>query len=188
MRQRWGSLRAGEFATGRITGLIDSLVAVVAEAGPRNFARWPVLGQNIWFNPYVGPAYTDEIRYLKEWIVARLSWMDRELSVTDVAQEGGEGVPVVAQLGANYPNPFNPGTTIPFTVARASHVRIMVFDALGREVSRLVDADLVPGDHAAVFDGSGRASGMYICRMSATPADAAAGAMVQQSRRLLLMR
>ncbi len=188
MRQRWASLRAGEFATGRITGLIDSLVAVLGEAAPRNFTRWAVLGQYIWPNPYVGRTYADEIRYMTDWIVARLAWMDRALSATGA--EGNEvvEVPGVASLGANYPNPFNPGTTIPFTLRHAARVRIAVFDALGREVSCVMDAELQPGEHAVVFDASGRASGMYVCRMTASPGDAAAGLTVQQSRRLLLMR
>ena len=188
MRLRWAELRAGEFTTGRITGLIDSLVAVLAEAGPRNFARWPVLGQYIWPNPFVGQTHADEIRYLKDWIVARLNWMDRELSMTDAPMEAGERLPGLAHLQANFPNPFNPGTTIPFTLRYAAHVRITVFDAIGREVSRVLDADLGPGEHAAVFDGSGRASGTYLCRMTAVPLDAAHGVTVHQARRVLLMR
>ena len=189
LRQRWTSLRAGEFSTGRITGLVDSLVAVLAEAAPRNFRRWTVLGQYIWPNPYVGQTYGDEIRYMKEWIVARVTWLDRELSLTAAHGDDGAHVPVAASLGQNYPNPFNPGTTIPFTVGSAAHVSIGVFDLLGREVSRLLDADRPPGDHAVVFDGSGLASGMYVCRMTVTPSAGAAVRPVSSlSQRLLLMR
>ena len=123
---------------------------------------------------------------MKDWIVARLAWMDKELSLTDVDGEEGTDVPSLATLGQNYPNPFNPGTTIPFVLGSAAHVSIVVFDVLGREVSRLTDTDFAPGEHAVVFDGSGMASGIYICRMITTPA--ATGPALHTVRQILLMR
>jgi hypothetical protein len=75
----------------------------------------------------------------------------------------------------NYPNPFNPATTIRFTMAgvaalsgsegSASRVRLAVFDLLGREVAVLVNEKKQPGDYEVRFDGSGLASGVYILRM-----------------------
>lgn len=188
MAGRWSALRSGELSTTRVFGLIDSMAAVLVEARQRNFARWSVLGKKIWPNVYVGQTYEDEIRYLKDWIAARFTWMDRELALTGVARGGVIGVPGAAELGGNYPNPFNPGTTIPFAVQEASRVQIVVCDALGREVSQLIDGDIAPGSHAVVFDGSALASGMYICRFTATPHGATGQGSTMQFRRMLLLK
>jgi len=76
-------------------------------------------------------------------------------------------VPDGYSLGSNYPNPFNPSTTISFTIAQPEHVSLTVYDALGREVAKVVDADLGAGTHTASFDGRNLASGMYVYRIQA---------------------
>lgn len=76
-------------------------------------------------------------------------------------------VPDGYSLGSNYPNPFNPSTTISFTIAQPEHVSLTVYDALGRAVAKVVDADLGAGTHTASFDGRTLASGMYVYRIQA---------------------
>lgn len=66
-----------------------------------------------------------------------------------------------------YPNPFNPSTTVRFEVAGRSHVRLAVYDILGREVLRLVDGTIEAGMHARSLDMSGHASGLYFIRLDA---------------------
>jgi len=61
-----------------------------------------------------------------------------------------------------YPNPFNPTTTISFYLDGFSHVRLSAFDILGREIKRLIDHELDPGEHSVSFDASSLASGVYI--------------------------
>lgn len=74
-------------------------------------------------------------------------------------------------LMPNHPNPFNPATTISYTVDRPTHVRLAVYDPSGRLVAVLVDERREPGEvHAATWrgvDGDGRAvsSGVYFVRM-----------------------
>ena len=67
----------------------------------------------------------------------------------------------------SYPNPFNPSTTIRFTLAEAGAVRLEVFDVLGRRVALLVDASLEAGVHEAVFEAGALPSGVYLYRMQA---------------------
>jgi uncharacterized protein (DUF1501 family) len=79
----------------------------------------------------------------------------------------------VFALDQNYPNPFNPATRIGYTVgavssqqtAVSSHVRLAVYDLLGREVAVLVDEVKPPGNYVVEFDGSGLASGVYLYRL-----------------------
>ena len=71
-------------------------------------------------------------------------------------------------LGTNYPNPFNPTTVIPFSVAEASHVSIKVYDLLGRTVATLVDGTMSAGVHEVSFEAGSLPTGMYLVRMEAS--------------------
>jgi hypothetical protein len=189
LNRRWSALRQGELSTDRIMSLIDSLTNMLGESRQRNFIRWPVLGQKIWPNVYVGKTYADEVAYMKTWIVNRLNWMDRELVVTSVGERGDAGeVPQVAELQPNFPNPFNPGTSVPYVVHRRGVIEIKVFDLLGREVALLVNAAREPGTYAAVFDGSRLAGGMYVCRLLSTPLDPGSAGSSPQLLKMLLVR
>ena len=96
------------------------------------------------------------------------------------------GVPVSAplrlNLGPNYPNPFNPATTIPFALEAEAVVRLEVFAADGRLIRTLVSERLRGGDHRAVWDGRDHAgqavaSGTYFYRL-ATDSGEQVGRMV----------
>ena len=71
------------------------------------------------------------------------------------------------ELAAAYPNPFNPSTVIGYRLSVDGHTRLAVYDLLGREVAVLVDAPLSAGSHAATFDATGLASGVYMVRLNA---------------------
>jgi hypothetical protein len=74
-------------------------------------------------------------------------------------------LPAQFALGDNYPNPFNPETNIPYEVPVESHVRIVVYDILGRRVSTLLNSRQKAGRHTLTHDFSDLASGVYIYRM-----------------------
>ena len=76
------------------------------------------------------------------------------------------GIPDDFALLQNYPNPFNPSTTISYALPTAGQVQITVFDILGREVARLVDAVQPAGTYAVVFNTGALPSGVYIYRMT----------------------
>ncbi len=65
----------------------------------------------------------------------------------------------------NYPNPFNPNTTIDYTLKTATHVKITVYDRLGREVVVLVDESQSEGEYKIEFNGSNLPSGIYFYRI-----------------------
>ena len=71
-----------------------------------------------------------------------------------------------ALLGAA-PNPFNPATEISYRLAAPGEVRLVVHNLLGERVAMLVDGPLPAGMHRARFDGSGLASGLYLCTLEA---------------------
>ncbi len=82
-------------------------------------------------------------------------------------------------IGQNYPNPFNPSTEIRFTLLKPQHVKLAVYDMLGREVTVLADGQMSAGYHAVTWNASGKASGVYIYRLSA-------GNTVQVKRMILM--
>ena len=86
--------------------------------------------------------------------------------LTGVGYRGGFP-PTKFVLEHNYPNPFNPSTTIEFSVPAASFVSLKVCDLLGREVSTIVNQMLTPGVYMETFDGTGLTSGVYFYRLRA---------------------
>jgi len=76
--------------------------------------------------------------------------------------------PIVAEsfrLLPNYPNPFNPSTTIPFQLPKSGWVTLKVYDVLGRTIATLVDEPREAGYHEVQFDGRQLASGVYFYRL-----------------------
>jgi hypothetical protein len=69
------------------------------------------------------------------------------------------------QLAQNKPNPFNPSTVIEYTVGFDSHVKLEIFDALGRHVRTLVDEYRKAGEYRQVFDASDLPSGTYLYKL-----------------------
>ncbi|MEJ2615308.1 MAG: SBBP repeat-containing protein [Ignavibacteriaceae bacterium] len=70
------------------------------------------------------------------------------------------------QLYQNFPNPFNPVTTIKYTIRRDGFVYIKLYDVLGREIKTLVAREETAGNHEIKFDGSDLSSGIYFYTMS----------------------
>ena len=77
-------------------------------------------------------------------------------------------IPTRFALYQNFPNPFNPTTTIRYGLPEASHVLLRVYDVLGREIATLVDAHETAGVHEVGFGASRLASGMYFYRIEAS--------------------
>jgi len=86
---------------------------------------------------------------------------------------------MVTALEQNVPNPFNPRTSISFTLATESNVRLDVFDVSGRHVATLADGTKSAGRHTVEVDGSALASGVYFYRLNA-------GGVVMMKKMILL--
>ena len=104
------------------------------------------------------PGTTTGVRVLEESRIV--------LRVTD-----GTPVPTEYALNQNYPNPFNPTTVIGYALPKQSKVQIVVYDLLGKEVTRLVDDERPAGYYSVTWDGTNRSgskvsSGIYFYRLS----------------------
>jgi K319L-like, PKD domain/Secretion system C-terminal sorting domain len=92
----------------------------------------------------------------------------------------GNTPPAEYRLEQNSPNPFNPTTTIQFSVPRESFVRLKVYNAFGAEVATLVNQQVAAGTYKVNWDASRLASGFYLYRLEAEG--------LAQTKKLLLMK
>ena len=74
-------------------------------------------------------------------------------------------VPGSFALSQNFPNPFNPTTKIKFQIPKSGLIKLIIYDALGREVQTLVNEQLSPGTYQADFDGTNLSSGIYYYKL-----------------------
>jgi Secretion system C-terminal sorting domain len=77
------------------------------------------------------------------------------------------GAPAEFELSQNYPNPFNPSTKISFTIPKAGHVSLKIYNTLGQEVADLVNGVIEAGIHNIQFEAVNLNSGIYFYRLEA---------------------
>lgn len=102
------------------------------------------------------------------------SWHDSEEQVVTVPSHttsvAAGGVPFEFTLDQNFPNPFNPSTTLHYRTASYGHVELTIYTELGQHVATLVNGDQASGDHSVVFSVSPAtkpASGVYFAVLRA---------------------
>lgn len=76
-------------------------------------------------------------------------------------------IPKEFRIYTNYPNPFNPVTTIKFDIPKISFTELTIYNLLGREVTTFVNEQLKPGSYEVEWDASNYPSGVYFCKLSA---------------------
>lgn len=166
------------WATGGSPSWVDSMQVWVSliDSDPNNFTEY--IGSIIWLN---GVTYGNWTQYnfpigkyagLQAYIGFRynmnVSVMGYVVQIDDI-QVGdptavtpiGTNIPDKFDLSQNYPNPFNPKTNIKFDIAKATNVKLIIYNALGQAVKTLVNEYKPAGSYVADFDASGLTSGTY---------------------------
>lgn len=115
---------------------------------------------------------------------SRYHCYDSDVSV-GVRDDEHSPLPESVKLGQNFPNPFNPTTEISFSVPKAGHVTLTVFNILGQKLATLVDQELSAGEHSVIWDGRNEkgetaASGVYFYSLQTAEAS--------ESRKMLLVK
>jgi hypothetical protein len=107
---------------------------------------------------------TIALLYPSQW--GRINPADTCTSLVGVVNNGSN-IPTVYKLYSNYPNPFNPKTTIKYDIPKNSNVRIMIYDVLGKEVETVVNEKKTAGSYEIQWDASKYASGTYFYKIEA---------------------
>lgn len=88
-------------------------------------------------------------------------------------------------LGSNYPNPFNPMTSISYSLENGGVVELKVFDILGKEIKTINEGRKSAGEHVIRFDGSDISSGVYFYQINAVGED---GRKFSAVRKMMLLK
>jgi hypothetical protein len=126
---------------------------------------------NEYFNELKAKYADDELTYQCRLLLGEI---DKLPDLQQLDAENGKGtqetaLPDKIALMDNYPNPFNPVTTIKYQLPVISSVKLCIFDVLGREVITLVDGIKEAGYYTTIFDGSRLSSGIYFTRFVVQP-------------------
>ncbi|NUN99889.1 MAG: CotH kinase family protein [Saprospiraceae bacterium] len=174
--ERWAELRANQWNNAALFGEIDANVALLSQAQVRNFQRWPVFGQYVWPNAFIGNNYQEELTYLRTWLTNRLAWLDLNMALlveTDTIDNSNLQAevnpnPAQEQLWVTLPRQANSPLTKIYD--------FVLYDASGREVLRqqdLTGAMPIPVDLGGRFP-----SGLYFWQLFGRNIPVVAGKVV----------
>jgi hypothetical protein len=142
---------------------------------------------DVSYNPLSGPLpkslmQLEELRILRHsstnlcvpddaefiaWLNSLPTWSGDDETCAVTSTEDQVVSPTGFALLGNYPNPFNPSTTISYVLPEQAAVSLRVFDANGREVRELIHSDQPAGSYRVNFNGAGLPSGTYFYRLAA---------------------
>ncbi len=132
MKCRWQELREGFLSNEYFITAIDSMANVLEEAQVRNYQRWPILGNYVWPNQFIGMNYQDEIDFLKQWTMDRLEWMDSNMPGNCNIITAVDDVNHLERIIV-FPNPFYNTVTIS-TEDESGVDQLVIHDMMGRQV------------------------------------------------------
>jgi hypothetical protein len=101
-----------------------------------------------------------------DYLAIKLNWMKQHGGVAPRMVDGF--MPTTFDMSQNFPNPFNPATTLQYSVPEPSRVHLRVVDMLGRVVATAVDGIVEAGVHQYVFDATNLPSGQYMAIVNMT--------------------
>ncbi len=134
---------------------------------------------------------------IAKYRVKSVDWIDQESPYSNQRSTFGlgpmwkEAIPESYALPGNYPNPFNPTTTLRYDLPEQSHVQLVIYDILGREVRTLLDSREVAGFKSVIWDGTDDtgisvSTGIYIYMLRAWSQESEK--TYQKTRKMVLLR
>jgi hypothetical protein len=146
LRCRWEELRQGVLSTAYINNYIDSVALELTDARIRNFQRWPIIGQYVNWNGFVGQTYQEDVDFLKTYLEQRSVWIDNNLPGNcNLAIEEQE---FVALHHKAWPNPFTNQLALGFSTFGIGEVVVEIRDLSGRLIEQRKLGEKFAGAHA----------------------------------------
>jgi spore coat protein CotH len=128
--ERWQELRQTTFSITNIHQMIDDYASNLDEAQGRNYDRWPILGQPVWPNDFVGATYEEEVTFLKDWFENRINWMDD--NIDDIYNQT---IFYVNNFITFYPNPFIDNLNIDWYQVTRGETILRFYSATGQQLT-----------------------------------------------------
>jgi len=94
-------------------------------------------------------------------------WVMIEGTIISEINDASGSDPIIFSLHQNYPNPYNPMTTISYSIPKTGFVKLIIVDLLGREIKVLVNEEKPPGSYEVEFNDGKLSSGIYFYRLQA---------------------
>lgn len=150
--------------------LLDSLGNILANVSAEDSAT-QVFKQALFNLQYVANDKSLGVHnpdYTLDLLQNTITFVDTALVTSvELRLDATTGIPKIFALHQNYPNPFNPTTRIRFDVPVTGHVKLVIFNSLGKEVEILVDKSLTANSYEVEFDATNLSSGLYFYRVIA---------------------
>ena len=158
---RWKELREGSFSTDSIMTYLDNAINYLGEAVDRNFERWPIIGEYVWPNYFIGETYEDEVDYLKNWVTDRVNWIDANIMFAEGVSENPSKQDILV-----FPNPVRDKVNLYFYITYSGEIEVEIIDLWGRKV---FSNEFLPDNQGYQFvslDINNLASGYYVLQIS----------------------
>jgi len=174
-KTRWETLRKNQLSEERILEVTDSLINLLGKAADRNFERWPILGEQIVPNYFVGDTYESEVDWLKSWIADRLENLDEKLP--GVGKTTETQMPKIG-LSKIYPNPFSKKITVQIQSERYSSCHFRLLTVNGQMVKEIQFK--VPEGFSTFEINTGKLqNGVYIYQLQNGDAEVLVGKIIK---------
>jgi subtilisin-like proprotein convertase family protein len=167
---RWEELSQTALSVNYIHSYCDSMAVYLNESQQRNFTAWPILGIYVWPNPSPIPTtYQGEIDELKNWYVARFTWMDTNMpgtlngcNIASVNETSG------SQNVNAYPNPFSNTINLSIYLPQNENVQIEVVNVMGQTVQPMQTIQHNGGTQVISLNmNENLPAGIYLIRITA---------------------
>ncbi len=177
MKDYWKDLRAMALSDANVFNVIDSLGNLLQAPAQRNFERWPVLGQYVWPNAFVGNSYQAELKYLRDWTTGRLAWLDINMDLL----QGTDTLPAAPADPVVLPNPFSDRVTFKYECPNNEKVTIEIYNAHGQLADRLIDPETGAGLRELDWKAD-VSNGMYFYKIKFSSGKTAEGKLVRNGK------
>lgn len=160
---RWNKLRNEIFTDHYIDNFIDSIAQLLDEAKERNFEKWPILGQYVWPNPYIGQTYQDEVTYMKNWISDRINWLDDNMP--GICMDKIIDYETDMLSFSVFPNPATSSSCFLISLSNSDIGQLEIFDLTGVMIKKFDHLELNAGDNKIYFNmNNPLKSGVYLAK------------------------
>jgi len=132
LKCRWNELRNTVLSNNSVVSVIDQAISQIGDAADRNFAKWPIQGMYIWPNQFVGKSLAEDVNYMKNWVVNRMTWIDNYLGGVCYTSSNEE---MVSHLKTRaFPQPADDFVTLEVQNNSNERVQIDIFSLNGQKV------------------------------------------------------